>query len=91
MRNYPSSQSIPSAAPERICLALWIISSVSVMIADWSWFQTDPSQKEAILSHLGQGLLFCALPAPIGILLRRRRLKRIAERNALIASLANPS
>ncbi|WP_240334222.1 hypothetical protein [Sphingobium estronivorans] len=88
MRRYPSHQSVPSIIHERVFFGLWIAMSALMILAYGIELERHVGQTHNILSSMGIGLLWCVPFGIVGLLLRRRRLKKLAERQAFLSSLA---
>ena len=88
MRRYPSDQSVPSIIHERVFFGLWIAMSALMIIAYGTELERHADQANSILFSMGIGLLWCVPFGVVGLLLRRRRLKKLAERQTLLSSLA---
>ena len=89
MRRYPSHQSVPSAIHERVFFLLWIAMSALAILADGIEGNDHPDQAHEIFSHMGIALLWCVPFGVLGFILRWRRLKKQAEREAFLSSVAN--
>ena len=90
MRRYPSYQSVPSVIHERVFFGLWIAMSVLMIVAYGIELNRHVSQAHSILASMGIGLLWCVPFGVAGLLLRRRRLKKLGERQTFLSSLAEP-
>ena len=88
MNQFPSSQSVPSANPERLFFALWIIFSVLTALADIIAIVRHPEMTLQILPQTALGLAVCLPFGAVSILLRRRRLKRQAARDAFLQAMS---
>ncbi len=88
MRDYPSEESIPPVAQERVAFAVWIGFTLG-MIAIYGWATTRFQYRWTdLLPILAFSTTFCVPPGLLGLWLRNRRLRRIRERQAFLASLA---
>ena len=70
MNQFPSSQSVPSANPERLFFALWIIFSVLTALADIIAIVRHPEMTLQILPQTALGLAVCLPFGAVAILLR---------------------
>ena len=87
MSRYPGADSVPLAVHDRGLLTLWLALSLST-IGLYSWHAIAHALPIApTLAMIGIAQLFCCPLGIAGFLLRRRRLKRIAEREAFLAHL----
>ncbi|WP_372530287.1 hypothetical protein [Sphingobium abikonense] len=89
MQRYPSHQSVPSAIRERVFFVLWVVMSALAILADGIEINHHPERTDEIFSHMGIALLWCVPFGGVGFFLRRRRLKKYAERQAFLFSVAN--
>jgi hypothetical protein len=82
MAAYPSSASIPSKIPERLLFGACALIAGMIAIATYAGLKTDLD---------GAGLLAVGgIISPYGLVgwwFRRRRLRRVREREALLAKL----
>nr|WP_254911521.1 hypothetical protein [Sphingomonas sp. CDS-1] len=88
MHRYPSSQSVPSNIYERVFFGLWITMSVLMILAYGIEVKRHPDQAQNIFFYMGIGLLWCVPFGATGLLLRRRRLKKLAERETFLSSFS---
>ncbi|WP_333884412.1 hypothetical protein [Sphingobium yanoikuyae] len=89
MQRYPSHQSVPSAIHERVFFVLWGVMSALAILADAIEINDHPDRADEIFSHMGIALLWCVPFGVVGFILRWRRLKKHAERQAFLSSVAN--
>ena len=89
VQRYPSHQSLPSAIYERVFFVLWIVMSALAILADGMEVNYHSGRAHEIFLHMGIALLWCVPFGVIGFVLRWRRLKKQAKRQAFLFSVAN--
>jgi hypothetical protein len=89
MQRYPSHQSVPSAIHERVFFVLWIVMSALAILADGIEVNDNPDRTHEIFAHMGIALLWCVPFGVVGFILRWRRLKKQAKRQAFLSTVAN--
>jgi hypothetical protein len=91
MKDYPSSQSVPSAVNERVFFTIGIVLPLlAALVYGIGLGQRDGTAGTIMITVLGAAgiTLFAAAPFFIvGFLFRYKRLKRLARRQSFLASL----
>lgn len=88
MQRYPSHQSVPSAIHERVFFVLWMVMSALAILADGIEVNEHPDRAHEIFAHMGIALLWCVPFGAVGFILRWRRLKKQAKRQAFLPTVA---
>ncbi|MGA1808674.1 hypothetical protein [Sphingobium salicis] len=68
---------------------LWIVMSALAVLADGIDLNDHPDRAHEILAHMGIALLWCVPFGVAGFILRWRRLKKQAKRQAFLSTIAN--
>lgn len=89
VRSYSSNQSVPSNLLERVCFWLWAFFLTVMVLVCGTELIRYPERAEIIALYFAFGLLLCVPWGASGLLLRRRRLKKLAEREAFLSAFAN--
>jgi len=89
MDSFPSQQTVPSVALERLFFGLWITFSIISVTAFGVIAIRHPAALESAVGGGGTVLISCSLFGCVGFMLRRRRLKRLATRQRFLQALSN--
>jgi len=88
MDSYVPASSVPSATWERMLFAIWAIASILLFGLSGWLIARHPGDLAPVLRLSGVGLVYCALFGIAGFVFRRRRLRKLRDRAAFLASLA---
>jgi cytochrome bd-type quinol oxidase subunit 2 len=72
-----------------VFFVLWIVMSALAILADGIEIKDHPDRADEVFSHMAVALLLCVPFGAVGFILRRRRLKKQAERQAFLCSVAD--